>query len=377
MKQHKLPGRQSQAYTILSLIAVSGELPVGQIKRLPGGDEYKIKLIKTLKQKKFITTYYRDKLRGHRLTNTAKEMLLTDNGERFTFSLTGNSETNLLKSEITRRLRLHSIAETLVTMHNAGVAIYRDDKPDIFSPDNTKDSLSVTAPVFYNSREMKNYGADFDNIRGARSVGVLLSESKIFAAYNTRGSGMKWSYKAEIKTKTLLEGILSIECMPRQYFGRKIRGLMFGDSMEQLYELFTSTGGSKKRSFTLDDTYENFLYLPNDANGEMVLWLICDDEKTQELNYMLSQDYNERQIGMRVINDAVDENGDPVLFAYDCDMARIDKFNGGVDMFNGMKGTLYCFDFQADVLRRYCCDNITIETIKTDKFKKRFYPDGS
>jgi hypothetical protein len=70
MKQEKriLPNNQSQAYMILSLIAISGELPTNQINRLPGGGEYKNKLIKNLKNKKLINTYYKDKLRGYKLT---------------------------------------------------------------------------------------------------------------------------------------------------------------------------------------------------------------------------------------------------------------------------------------------------------------------
>ena len=74
-----------------------------------------------------------------------------------------------------------------------------------------------------------------------------------------------------------------------------------------------------------------------------------------------------------VENDGIDENGEPVLFGYDFNMSRIARFNGNLEMHN-RRGRLICFDFQADVLRRYCCDNIAIETIKTDKFKKRFYP---
>ena len=108
MKQekHTLPNRQSQAYTILSIIAVSGELPTKQISRLPGGREYKNKLIKNLKHKNLINTYYKDKLRGHKLTTTGKTILLENNPERFEIFLTGNTETNQPKYEITRRLRI-------------------------------------------------------------------------------------------------------------------------------------------------------------------------------------------------------------------------------------------------------------------------------
>ena len=44
----------------------------------------------------------------------------------FFFFLTGASETNLVKSEITRRLRLHRVAEATVTMMNADILFFRD-----------------------------------------------------------------------------------------------------------------------------------------------------------------------------------------------------------------------------------------------------------
>jgi len=375
MKQYKLPGRQSQAYNILSLIAISGELPKEQVYRLPGGGEYKrIKVIPSLKEKKFISTYYNDKLRGYRLTSNSKNELLADNRERFEFYLTGSIETNQPKYEIRRRLRLKSIAEAFVTMQNAGVAVYKDEKPDIFYPEaELKQTLSVTAPAFYNSREMKNYGIDFNKVRGSRSVGALLTQSKIFVVYNTGGSVMKWDFRAEVRTRTLLGVILGIERLPCQYRNSDVCGLMLGDSMEQFYQLLTNKSRLKERGFKLDNTYDNFLYLPNDSNGEMVLRLLCDDGKTQELNRILSLDFNECNPGMLVDNDAVDQNGNPVLFAYDCNMTRIVRFSGGLEI-HDMKGTIYCFDFQADVLRRYCCNNVIFETIKTDKFKRRFYP---
>ena len=374
MKQYKLPGRQSQAYNILSLIAISGELPKEQVYRLPGGGEYKrIKVIPSLKEKKFISTYYNDKLRGYRLTSNSKNELLADNRERFEFYLTGSIETNQPKYEIRRRLRLKSIAEAFVTMQNAGVAVYRDEKPDIFYPEaELKQTLSVTAPAFYNSREMKNYGIDFNKVRGSRSVGVLLTQSKIFVVYNTGGSVMKWDFRAEVRTRTLLGVILGIERLPCQYRNSDVCGLMLGDSMEQFYQLLTNKSRLKERGFKLDNTYDNFLYLPNDSNGEMVLRLLCDDGKTQELNRILSLDFNECNPGMLVDNDAVDQNGNPVLFAYDCNMTRIVRFSGGLEI-HDMKGTIYCFDFQADVLRRYCCNNVIFETIKTDKFKRLFF----
>jgi len=184
MKHEKqmLPDRQSQAYKILSLIAISGELPSNQIKRLSGGGRYKEEKIKELKSKKLIRTYYREKLRGYRLMTETKDILITDNNDRFAFFLSGNADTNILKSEITRRLRLKSIAETIITMQNAGVSVYRDEKPDVFKPNINVNTLPfiITSPAFYNSREIKALGSEFVKIQGARSVGVLLSEYDSF-----------------------------------------------------------------------------------------------------------------------------------------------------------------------------------------------------
>ena len=130
-----LPDKQTVGYTLLELVAISGELPANQLCRLPGGDSYKLNVVRALKSQKLLRTYYRDGVRGYRLTASAKKALCRDVPERFSFSLSGSAETNLVKSEITRRLHLHRVAEATLTMKNAGVLIFRDEKPDVFSPE--------------------------------------------------------------------------------------------------------------------------------------------------------------------------------------------------------------------------------------------------
>lgn len=133
-----LPDRQTAGYMLLELVAISGELPADQLLRLSGGDSYKLNVVRILKAQKLLRTYYRDSLRGYRLTALSKKALCAESPERFSFALTGSSETNLVKSEITRRLRLHRVAETTVTMMNAGVHIFRDEKPAYFLPNGKK-----------------------------------------------------------------------------------------------------------------------------------------------------------------------------------------------------------------------------------------------
>lgn len=297
------------------------------------------------------------------------------NPERFGLFLSGQAETNRLKSEITRRLRLHRIAEAYLTMHQAGAIIFRDEKPDVFYPDGEEcRDITMSSPAFYGSREIKELGADAVKISGARPVGALLAPSCVYAVYNTGNALMRWNSVSEVRTRALLKSVVCIERLHRYYRPDDVRALMLGDSMETMYRLMTSKGGPKKRFFHLDGNHDNFYYVTNDDKGAVLLRLLCDPEKTAELCEMLSEDLYERQPGLPVENDAIDADGNPVLFGYDCDMPRIARFSGGVSL-HGVQGTLICFDYQAETLRRCCDSNIQIQEINFGKFKKLYFPE--
>jgi hypothetical protein len=350
-------------------------MPAAQVPRTIGSDSYKDKIIASLRRQKLIDTFYRDKLRGYRLTARAREILINAGPERFSFYLTGVTETNRLKCEITRRLRLHSIAEIIVTMQNACVTIFRDEKPCLFTPPGHTSSVysgSITAPAFYTSREIKEYGADFIKVRGGRLTGVLFTTDKFFMVYNTGNSIMRWEYKAEIRTKAAIQTVICRELLPRQYKRGDVRALMFGADMETAEQLLTSTGGKKRAFFMLDGSYSDFLFLTSDIYGEIILKLLCAPEKENKLRDLLSQGLSPRNVRFRIENDAIDENGAPVLFAYDFNMPRIARFNSGLQI-DGITGSIICFDFQADILRRYCCENAVIQTINFNKFKEMFF----
>ena len=238
--------------------------------------------MKELKRKRLLRTFYKDGLRGYRLTAKAKELLIADRPERFFPFLTGAAETNHIKSEAARRLRLHRIAESTVTMQNAGAAVYRDEKPEIFSPVwDESAGLSITAPAFYNSREIKELGTVFVKIKGARSVGVLLTENAVFVVYNLGGSLMKWQYRAEMRTKALMQTILCRECPPEQYKPEAVKGLLLGDSMELAEAILTGDGG--KQYFLLDGSCEHFYYITDDRKGEKLLKIMCSAELSEKL----------------------------------------------------------------------------------------------
>lgn len=369
-----LPSPDTQSYRLLELVAVSGEFPANQLRRLPGGESYKANVVKVLKRDKLLRTHYQDRLRGYRLTARAKALLLRDNRERFTFYLTGRAETNVLKSEVVRRLRLHRIAEVWVTMNNAGIAIYQDEKPDVFYPQGSGPGPPTTlqAPAFYSSREIKELDTEAVKIHGARMVGALLSPDSVYAVYNTGGAAMKWSYKSELRSKVLLKTVLCQQRLADQYHMADVRGLIFGDGMEMARQLMAGKGEARRGYFMLDGSFDCFCYLTNDHRGEVILKLLCDPEKRAALNRLLSSDLNAKEPGWLVENDAIDHDGDPVLFAYDFDMPRIVRFTTALGL-HGRRGTILCFDFQADVLRRYCGERVRFQTIGFEKFEGRFF----
>ena len=74
----QIPDTDTLAGLLLTLTALSGEFPAALVSRLPGTEHYRQKVVKALKRDKLIRTFYRDGLRGLRLTAAAKKLLLTN-----------------------------------------------------------------------------------------------------------------------------------------------------------------------------------------------------------------------------------------------------------------------------------------------------------
>lgn len=369
---HNLPGRHTQAGQLLELIAISGDLPVDLLSRLPGGTSYKETVVKALKREGFIRSFYRDRLRTLRLTAAARSLLLSHKPERFGFYLTGNADTNLLKGEITRRLRLYQIAVVYVNMKLAGVRVFRDEKPEVFSPSGCPATL-IGEPAFYSSREVKDMRMEATKIRGSRMAGVLLAASGIYAVYNSCHSLTKWEVRSELRVKALLQMELCQRRLPGQYLMEQVNALLFGDSAALAEQILTGGRTGRESYFILDGNYEHFYFFTNDRFGEVLLKLLCSPERTAELDRILAQGFTDRELDLNIENDAIDSDGEPVLFGYFFDMPRIARFCTGLEL-QGRGGTVICFDFQKEALLRCCGSRVRFQTIDFKKFERRFFP---
>ena len=361
-----LPSHNSLNYELLSLTAICGEVPRGCSARLTASESYRKKVVTSLTHDKLLRIFSRHHLRGYRLGVRGKRLLLQQEPERFSFYLSECSDTNAIKSEVSRRVRLHRIAQTYVTMLNAGAIIYRDEKSPIFSPA-TSDPFCIEQPCFYDSREMKEAELEMLKIRGSRMAGALFTSSRVFAVYNSMEFLPVFEPQVEMRAKVMLEQV----CRTKVSFNLKASGLLLSGSMDTLHTLLEQSKTRRRDHFLLNDGYEHFYFLTNDSYGETLLQLLCRPEIIRQTDAALLQDFQPSLPNSRLECDAVDDSGAPVLFSYLPDIPRLYRFISALDLLNS-PGILICFDFQAYALRPLCGDNIELQIIDFQKFKMRF-----
>lgn len=359
----------TQKYKLLEMIGISGEFPASQLSRLFDTPAYTEKMITDLKANHLIRCHYKDGLRGYRLTKRAKEMLLSYNPSRFHCYLDGNVETNSIRSEPQRRIRLHQKAQTYLSLSHTAIPFLPDEKPPVFHENRqSADVILSSLPCFYSSREIKELGDVTTKIRNSRSVGSLLARHCVYCIYNTGSTVMKWEYRTEVRLTAFLQHYL--KCYP--YTGHPpIRAIMFGDTMDVALQLMTSTGGPRRDLFMLDKAFDYFHFLPSSEEGEPVLKLLANPELLTKLNQLLLSDQEKRRGDIPMEHDAISPDGRPTLLAYDFDMQRINRFNTGLNVLK-LSGNVICFDFQIPVLEKYMGDKVQFSSIDLSKFRREF-----
>lgn len=165
-----LPSHNSLNYELLSLTAICGEVPCAGSSRLTASESYRKKVVTSLTHDKLLRIFSSHHLRGYRLGVRTKRLLLQQEPERFAFYLSGCSDTNAIKSEVPRRIRLHRIAQTYVATDE-----YRSCKPLIVTTNLTLEQmknppdlehsriygriLEHCAPILFSGKDMRKANA--------------------------------------------------------------------------------------------------------------------------------------------------------------------------------------------------------------------------
>lgn len=363
-----LPAPDTLPGLLLTLTALAGEFPTSLVHRLPGSDSYKEAAVKRLKREKLLRTYYHDGLRGLRLTATAKRLLLSARPDLFSDIFSGSTVTNTPKYTVPHRLRLHRMAEVLVTMMQARVPSFPWEKSAVFQSEPPPAGFCASRPAYYSSREVKEIGPQSSKIRGSRATGVLLTESGIFVVYNIGASKTKWEYKAELRMKALLQIEICQRRLSAQYADLPVNAVVFGQGLKPLEHLMGPGDRASRNYFVLDGSFDHFYYLTSDHHGEVMLRLLWDNSLKSDLDTILSEDLLPWDRQCPVEHDALDAAGTPVLFGYLGDMPRIRRFDTALEL-HERSGILICFDFQEAALRRSCGRRVQFQCIDFDAFE--------
>ena len=355
-----------QAYTILSLICISGEMDADTIYNINiSSKKYIGRIITQLRDAGFIKLHTGNGLRGYRVTIKGKKQLLSNNHERFSYALEENAETNRVKSELRRRIRLQRIAEIIVLMNNVHVKTFRDEKAKLFYPGDKEQILDLYPyTAFYTSREYKDIGGEIAKMRNARAAGLFITKTDAYMIYNTGDSRMKWNTSSELRAKSILRHYLAYDMQVKSFKGREIGAVLFGKNMSLATELMDNTN---KNYFMIDGTFENFFYFTLDKNGEILTRILSNEKMRKSLNASLLHNLGPSDKNRLFEHDAFLE-GKPVLLNYFCDLPKLARFNSALSL-QEIQGIIICFDFQEEFMSGYCSSNISFQTIKMNKFK--------
>ena len=136
---------------LLRLIAISGELPAGLVGEIVGSESYASALITRLKKENYISVRNAGGFKGYVLRSKGKRYLLEKYEDDLFFFLSGSAQTNHVKSEPEKRLRLYRMSEVWVFFMKMGIEIFQSQKPDL----GNGFEKSGKKAVYYGSLEYK------------------------------------------------------------------------------------------------------------------------------------------------------------------------------------------------------------------------------
>lgn len=191
--------KEKKSDLLLKMVAISGEIPANLPEKIVGSKSYATSLITDLKKKGYLLLRYRDGVRGYVLGKRGKNYLLQHYHQDVDRYLTGASETNHVKSEREKRLRLHRMSQIWTYFFAHGNLIFATEKPKIFT---RECYVETSLGIYYGSQELKQSS---DQVKGSRACGLYIKKREVFVVYNSMGNLMKWSKKMEIAMRCWVE----------------------------------------------------------------------------------------------------------------------------------------------------------------------------
>lgn len=356
-REEQMERKRKKADTLLLMIAISGEMPANLPEKVVGSKSYAAALITELKKKRYVFLRYKDGLRGYVLGKRGKHYLLQSYRKEVAAYLTGASETNHVKSELEKRLRLHRMCRTWEYFFAHGNLIFSTEKPVIFTQACFE---KMFLGVYYGSQELKQ---QVDRVKGSRACGLYVRNGETFVVYNSMENLMKWSKKMETAMRCWVER--NMMQAGRTWEGKAI---LLGSSMELLKKIFFSNGGMRQELFQIDDIYEKYYFVPEEYEGSYLqVELLTDKQKGYTFSSFLNTTLDEV-----IKNDfsicAGTKNGIPAYFVYDLELRKLQMVKQDIERRG--KGIVICFDYQQNVLKDIYGREVKMMVLDYEKVKQ-------
>jgi len=342
---------------LLKMVAISGEMPANLPEKIVGSKSYAASLITDLKKRGYLLLRYRDGVRGYVLGKRGKNYLLQYYHQDMDRYLTGASETNHVKSEREKRLRLHRMSQTWTYFFIHGNLIFATEKPKIFTQECF---VETSLGTYYGSQELKQSS---DQVKGSRACGLYIKRKEAFVVYNSMGNLMKWSKKMEIAMRCWVERNLL-----RAGIAWDGKAIFFGESMKVLEKILFSAGGMKQELFQVDDVYEQYYFIPeNREDAELQMELFADRKKKALFLAFLENMLDKVERNEFPIYAGI-KNGIPVYFVYELELRNLQMVKR--DMERHGKGIVVCLDYQQEVLQAYYGKEVELMVLDCEKVQQ-------
>lgn len=344
--------RITRADELLMAVAACGELPAQLVLDVVGSASYAAALITKLKEENRIGCRFRDGLKGYVLHRKGKNYLMGAFPELMYPFLEGDASLYPVKSEQSKRLRLHRMAYAWVQLYGLGADTFTGKFPipsGGFRQGNP-------GGIYYSSVLVKQSIAK--EAGGSRACGVLDAGEYGFCVYHTMDSLMKWMGRTEwtfrFRTGQALYGAGE---------ERRLQALILAKDMSMMERLLASDGGIKRELFYLDDAYESYYYLPAVGCGKLQYRLLMKPVLERRLERILE---NVMQLcpGTGICR-RTDQEGCPVYFCWLLELWQIRRIADQTA--RSGKGKVVCLDYQVEALRSCLGESVSIMGLNAEK----------
>lgn len=335
--------------TILQLAALSGEVSEEALRLLDCSEKYLTNLLLLMRNNHLIKRCDKDDMTGYRLSQSGKRYLMEQYPDRYGDYFRNGGITSKVRLDSTHRFRYLRMSEVNTLICRAGAAIYPGCKPTC------AEASQSSQPVYYTSFEFKDMGDLAIKINSSRAVGLLKGEKGNYLLYNTHKVPLKWEDMTEYRTRVVMES----------FCGGKLEAIMTGADMECGYSLLVSNGGKQNRYYRISEHQSDMHYLPQNPDGVFLLKFAHLTDSCGQLKNKLLQGIPQPEEKSSYCDGFVDGK-QPILFACDFDMVRLDRFRSYLDVSQN-SGLLFCFDFQVPVLEHYFGNTVTIRVLDSRK----------